>query len=91
MAGTTSKARASAAQAGAQVPVARPPDGVSKTAAANARFTAPLEARPSFLDWEYWTPEARKGWAGSMAMHALLLDPPGLLVFCTQHAQPAHV
>ena len=41
----------------------------------------PLEPRPSFLEWEFWTPEAKKGWAGSLAAHALLLVVLGCWYF----------
>jgi hypothetical protein len=48
-----------------QVPVARPP--VIPTG------VVPTATRPAPLDWEWWTPEAKKSWAGSVTLHALLL------------------
>ena len=55
------------------MPVARPPARAGKAIAGAGPNLPPLEPRPSFFEWEFWTPEARKGWAGSLAAHAFLL------------------
>jgi hypothetical protein len=68
----TAPARASNV-AGAPAPVARPPGRAGKAVANAGPNLPPLEPRPSFFEWEFWTPEARKGWAGSLAAHAFLL------------------
>ena len=90
MAGSTSTARASDSAGRIEG---------SDRAAAGARrqspprttpsLARPLEPRPSFLDWEYWTPEARKGWAGSLAAHALLLVVLGCWYFAPRLDGPA--
>jgi hypothetical protein len=72
MAARTAAARA-ANLAGAPVPVARPPDRAGKVPPIACPKIPPLEPRFSFAEWEFWTPEAKKGWAGSLAAHALLL------------------
>ena len=55
------------------MPVARPPARAGKAVVRAGPNLPPLEPRPSFFEWEFWTPEARKGWAGSLAAHAFLL------------------
>jgi hypothetical protein len=59
--------------AGTQAPVARPPGRTRKPVKEARPHLPPLEPRPSFFEWDLWTPEAKKGWAGSLAAHALLL------------------
>jgi hypothetical protein len=55
------------------VPVARPPESAVNTAAVAKPLLPPLEPLRSFWEWEFWTPEAKKGWAGSLTAHVLLL------------------
>ena len=53
--------------------MARPPGRAGKVPKDTGPHRPPLEPRPSFVDWDFWTPEAKKGWAGSLVAHALLL------------------
>jgi hypothetical protein len=50
---------------GNRVPIARPPEPTAQVVGA--------EVPTSPWDWDWWTPEALKGWAGSMTLHAILL------------------
>jgi hypothetical protein len=68
----TSTGRAANPAQSQQVPLARPPGSPGKPRAAAVNLP-PLEPQPSFWEWEFWTPEARKGWAGSLVAHSLLL------------------
>jgi hypothetical protein len=63
------------------VPIARPPEIPTGVVAA--------ETRLSPLDWEWWTPEAKKGWAGSLTLHAILLVFLGLWYFSPRVARTA--
>jgi hypothetical protein len=65
MAASPSQSQAVRTAGGSPVPVARPPGRPQAVA-------APVEPEPP-LEWDWWTPEARKGWAGSVALHVLLL------------------
>ncbi len=90
MARSTSTAQASSSSSAAQpVPVARPPDRSGKKVPAVTPVVPPLEARPSFLEWEFWTPEARKGWGGSLVAHTLLLVILGFWYFAPPANEPA--
>ena len=60
------------------MPVARPPDRPQAVA-------TPVEPEPP-LEWDWWTPEAMKGWAGSVALHVLLL----LVLACWYFSPPLH-
>jgi hypothetical protein len=53
------------AAATSQVPVARAPD--------RSRPDVPLALPETALEWDWWTPEALKGWAGSVVLHIVLL------------------
>ncbi len=86
MAGSTSTARASSSSAAG--PVARPPDRAGKAAKGDPKFVPPLEPRASFLEWEFWTPEARKGWAGSLVAHTCLLVILGCWYFAPRSNSP---
>ncbi len=74
MAASPSQSRAISTAGGSPVPVARPPDRPRAVA-------TPVEPDPSLLEWDWWTPEALKGWAGSVVLHVLLLLVSGVLVF----------
>ena len=65
MSASPSQSRAIRTAGASPVPVARPPDR-------SQAVMAPVvpEAPP---EWDWWTPEAMKGWAGSVALHILLL------------------
>jgi hypothetical protein len=89
MAGSTSTARASDSRAAAKVPIARPPEWQGKPAADDGDLAKPVEPRPSILEWEYWTPEVRKGWAGSVVAHAVLLLILGCWYFAPRMNAPA--
>jgi hypothetical protein len=89
MASSTSAARASESPTASKIPIARPPDREAKPAASDPELAKPLEPRPSILDWEYWTPEVKKGWAGSVAGHALLLVVLGCWYFAPRMDGPA--
>jgi hypothetical protein len=65
MAASPSQSRALRTAGGSTVPVARPPDRPQPVA-------TPVAPEPA-LEWDWWTPEAMKGWAGSVALHVLLL------------------
>jgi hypothetical protein len=60
------------------VPVARPPD-------AQKPELVPVDPEP-LPEWEWWTPEAIKGWAGSFGFHFVLL----LILACWYFSPPAH-
>ena len=59
--------------AGSQVPVARP--------AGRPAPAVPVDVPDPPLEWEWWTPEALKGWAGSVTLARDPAGHPGLLVF----------
>jgi hypothetical protein len=65
MAVSPSQSRAIRTAGGSPVPVARPPERLQPV-------TTPVEPETP-LEWDWWTPEAIKGWAGSVALHVLLL------------------
>jgi hypothetical protein len=65
MAASPSQPRAIRTAGVAPVPVARPPDRPQVA-------EMPVDPEP-LLEWDWWTPEAIKGWAGSVALHVLLL------------------
>jgi hypothetical protein len=65
MSASPSRLRSATTKGSSQVPIARPPvpdPGIVP----DGEPDSPLEA-------EWWTPEALKGWAGSMTLHAVLL------------------
>jgi hypothetical protein len=70
------------------VPVARPPDREGKTRSGATPVVPPLEPRASYLEWEFWTPEAKKGWGGSLVAHALLLVILGCWYFAPSANSP---
>jgi hypothetical protein len=65
MAASPSQSRAVRTAGGPAVPIARPPDGQKPG-------LTPVDPEPP-LEWEWWTPEALKGWAGSFGLHIVLL------------------
>ena len=79
----TSTASASGSAA-TRAPVARPPHRAGSAAPADALVVPPPDAPPSILEWEWWTPEARKGWAGSLTAHTVLL----VVLACWYFAPP---
>jgi len=64
MSASPSQVRAAKA-ARSQVPIARPPE---RPVAA-----VPEEVLGPGFEWEWWTPEAYKSWAGSVTLHTILL------------------
>jgi hypothetical protein len=64
-----------------QVPLARPPE--------YAAAVAPADIPVSPLEWEWWTPEARTGWAGSVTLHTVLLVILGCWYFAPRLTAPA--
>ena len=65
MAASPPQSRAPTTADGSPVPVAR-------RAGRPRSVAAPVEPEPP-IEWDWWTPEAMKGWAGSVSLHALLL------------------
>ena len=43
------------------------------------------------LEWDWWTPEAMKGWAGSFGLHIVLLLILALLVFLAAAPQSGDI
>jgi hypothetical protein len=83
MPGKTSTARVSGpVEKGA--PIARAPERPGGAVPADKLGALPTDAPPSLLDWKWWTPEARKGWAGSLAAHCFLL----VVLACWYFAPP---
>ncbi len=60
-----SQVRVASGASAAQVPIAKPP----------LRLPGPPHLSPSssIFEWKWWTPEARNGWAGSLALHLTFL------------------
>jgi len=82
MSASQSQVRAVKAAA-SQVPVARPP--------ANPTPAVPVDV-PGLAeewDWEWWTPEFFKSWAGSVTMHAILLVILACWYFAPRLNEPA--
>jgi hypothetical protein len=66
---------------GTKVPIARPPAETPQVVGA--------EAPSSPLEWDWWTPENAKGWAGSLGLHAVLLISLALWYFAPPLKGPA--
>jgi hypothetical protein len=65
MSASPSRLRSAKTTVGSQVPIARPP--IPPTT------VVPDGDRDPIFEWSWWTPEALKGWAGSVSLHAVLL------------------
>jgi len=65
MSASPSRLRVASEASVAQVPIAKPP----------VRLPIPPLLDPSspVFEWKWWTPEARNGWAGSLALHLAFL------------------
>ena len=81
MSASTSSVRPARDRAGATIPVAGPPPGPPAT------VPAAIVELPADL-WPWWTPEVLKGWAGSVALHALLLIILGCWYFAPRDDGP---
>lgn len=65
---------------GSVIPVARPPERPRVPG-----VPVPM-GRESLLIWKWWTPEAKRGWLGSVGLHVLLL----LILACWYFSPPRH-
>ena len=83
MAASPSQSRAIKTGGGPAVPVAKPPGG-------QMPGPVPVDPEPP-LEWEWWTPEALKGWAGSFGLHIVLLLILALLVFLAAAPQTGDI